>query len=371
MKIVYVITRSEAIGGAQLHLRDLAAAMQKRGHDVHVLVGDSDGPFFPLLDEVNVSYTKIKNLVRPVSPLTDWRCIGELKKVVKQHSPDLVHCHSAKAGLLGRYAASSLKIPSVFSAHGWSFTEGVKKSRAAVYKVAERMAARWCQRILCGCERDRQTGLVAGIADEKKIETIWYGIHNLDDAPMADPSTQPPNMVMVARFEEQKDHKTLISALGKVKDLGWTVDLLGDGPLRPANEALAAELGIADRINFAGAQPTREFLLKSQFFLLISNWEGLPLSTLEGMRVGLPLIGSDVGGIPEEITDGESGFVVRRGDVDQLADRLRQMISDPDMRIEMGRKGKERFDADFQYERMLARVENVYQRVVEEFKSRN
>lgn len=363
MKIAYVITRSDRIGGAQIHACDLASAMQNRGHDVNVLVG-GDGLFLEMLEKARVPFTPIANLVRPVHPYKDLLCANELTRAIDKVSPQVVHCHSSKAGILGRLAAKRLGIPSVFSAHGWSFTEGIKKHRAMVFKTAEKVAANWCNRILCGCERDRQFGLERGVGSEEKIETIWYGMHNLEDRPLADPSINPPRMTMVARFEEQKDHDTLVRALGQVKDLQWEIDLLGDGPLRSGIEKLTDSLGIADQVNFVGARPTREYLLRSQIFLLISNWEGLPLSTLEAMRVGLPLIGSDVGGIPEQITEGESGFIIPRGDSDLLAQRLRQMISDPEMRMRMGQAGKERFEADFQYERMLTKVERVYESVI-------
>lgn len=364
MDITYIITRSDRVGGAQLHVRDLAAAIQQRGHNVHVICG-GDGPFFQLLEEANLSFTKLPSLVRPVRPWTDWKCLGDLKSELKRLSPQVVHAHSSKAGLLGRLAAHQVGIPAVFSAHGWSFTDGIAPHLAFLYRIAERRAANWCQKILCGCESDRQLGLSAKVGDENKIETLWYGIHNLENPVIADSSKQPPNMVMVARFEPQKDHETLIRALGKVADLEWSIDLLGDGPLRPAMESLAKDLGIAQRVHFRGMQPSADFLPQSQLFLLITNWEGLPLSTLEGMRIGLPLVGSIVGGIPEQITDGESGFLIPRGDVETLANRLRELLTKPDMRIEMGQKGLERFQTDFQYERMLVNVESVYQQLAD------
>ncbi|MFK8112789.1 MAG: glycosyltransferase family 4 protein [Rubripirellula sp.] len=360
MDITYIITRSDRVGGAQLHVRDLSAAIQQRGHNVHVICG-GDGPYFDLLSDAGVSFTRLPSLVRPVRPGTDWKCLGDLKRELRRLNPQVVHAHSSKAGLLGRLAAHQLGIPAVFSAHGWSFTDGIAPHLAFVFRMAERRAANWCTKILCGCEGDRQMGLRAKVGDESKIQTIWYGIHNLSEPQKADPAKQPPNLVMVARFEPQKDHETLIRALGQVADLDWSLDLLGDGPLRPAMEALASELGIADRIQFRGMQPSSEFLPNSQLFLLITNWEGLPLSTLEGMRIGLPLIGTSVGGIPEQITDGESGYLVPRGDDHALADRLRKLLLDPSLRKQMGQKGLQRFHADFQYERMLEKVESVYQ----------
>lgn len=359
MKIVYAITRSDRVGGAQLHVRDLALAMKQRGHQVHVLCG-GDGVFFELLRDAGLDATAIGSLVRPVRPWVDRRCMTELAEQFSRLSPDLVHSHSSKAGVLGRYAAHRLGIPNVFSAHGWSFTPGISKNTAWVYKRVERHAAKWCDRILVGCEGDRQYGLEHGVGDPQKIKTIWYGIHHDADDPIADPARSPANLLMVARFERQKDHATLLHALARIKDCPWTVDLLGDGPLRVEAERLAAEYGISDRVRFRGAVPSAQYLGNAQLFLLITHWEGLPLSTLEAMRTGLPMIGTRVGGIPEQITDGENGYLVDRGDVETLAVRLRELVDQPALRRQFGEAGRARFLQDFTYDRMLDAVEMVY-----------
>lgn len=360
MRLLYVITHGRDIGGAQLHVRDLAEAMSRRGHDVRVLIGAEAGPIFDMLDAAGVPFTKLSSLIRPLRPATDVRCVFDLMSAMREFRPDVVHCHSSKAGILGRLAAHRVGVPAVFSAHGWSFADGIPAHTARPYLLAERAAARWCQRILTGCERDRRFGLDHGVGDEQLIETIWYGIHELDDGAMADPTVDPPKIAMVARFGPQKDHETLIRALGRLSHIDWSLELLGEGDSMADMQQLAKELGIVDRIGFLGQRPTRDTLLSSQVFALITNWEGLPLSTLEGMSVGLPLIGSDVGGLPEEIVEGETGFVVPRGDVGAVARQLELLLTDPELRRRMGQAGRARFVADFQYDRMADRVEAVY-----------
>src|SRR5699024_6423825 len=106
----------------------------------------------------------------------------------------------------------------------------------------------------------------------------------------------------------------------------WSLDLIGDGPLKDAIATLATDLGLWERIRFLGQRhDVAEHLARAQVFLLLSNWEGLPLSILEAMRAGLPVIASDVGGCNEAVVDGETGFVVQRGDVDALRERLTQL----------------------------------------------
>jgi glycosyltransferase involved in cell wall biosynthesis len=146
---------------------------------------------------------------------------------------------------------------------------------------------------------------------------------------------------MVARFEPQKDHATLIRALGGLRDLAWELDLIGDGPGMPAMQTLAAELGVGQRIRFLGQRmDVQRLLSEAQVAVRISNWEGLPLSILEAMRAGLPVIASEVGGIAETIRDGQTGYLVARGAVEQVRERLGRVLGDPTQRKTFGAAGR-------------------------------
>lgn len=120
-----------------------------------------------------------------------------------------------------------------------------------------------------------------------------------------------PLLVMVARFEEQKDHRTLILALSCLKDLEWHLQLVGDGPLLSSIKTLAEEKGIADRIEYLGRRrDIPEILQMADIFVLSTNWEGFPRSILEAMRAGLPVVATRVAGIPESVSDSETGYLV-------------------------------------------------------------
>ena len=163
----------------------------------------------------------------------------------------------------------------------------------------------------------------------------------------------------------QKDHATLFQALGGLRHLTWHLDLVGDGPLARASEQLAAKLGIADRITFWGARrDVAERLASAQAFILSSNFEGFPLSVLEGMRAGLPVIASSVGGTSESVDEGETGFLVERGDVTGFRERLAAVIADADLRIRLGARGRQRFEQEFTLERCFAHTLAVYQDVL-------
>ena len=129
--------------------------------------------------------------------------------------------------------------------------------------------------------------------------------------------------------------------------------------------ALAATLGIGDRVRFLGQRmDVDELLARAQASILATNWEGFPLSILESMRAGLPVVASAVGGIDEAIRDGDTGYLVPRGDVDALRDRIGRVLASPELRVRMGAAGRRFFEQEFTLERSVRRTLAVYEDVV-------
>jgi glycosyltransferase involved in cell wall biosynthesis len=129
--------------------------------------------------------------------------------------------------------------------------------------------------------------------------------------------------------------------------------------------ALAASLGIADRVRFLGQRmDVQRLLAESQIAALITNWEGLPLSILEAMRAGLPVVASDVGGIAETISEGESGFLAARGAVEQVRERIGRLLREPGLRNQMGAAGRSLYERQFTLEHCVTRTLQVYQSVL-------
>lgn len=361
MRIAYVITKSDLYGGAHVHLLDLATAMRSAGHDVTVLAG-GNGPLFDELSRRGITYHRLRHLVRPIRPWQDLRAVGELRRILASISPDIVAAHSSKAGLIGRFVARTLHIPVVFTAHGWSFTDGVAQNARRVYRTLERLAAPWADKIITVSDYDRQLAIVQRVAPEQKLITIHNGVHDVPSALHAAPAQHPPKIVMVARFDPQKDHELLVRALSELRNLEWSLELIGDGPLRPRVEELSITLGIQDRVHFAGARrDIAARLATAQLFVLTSNWEGLPLTILEAMRAGLPVIASNVGGICEAVRDGINGFLVPRGNVEILKERLIVLMTEPAIRERMGQEGRGLYEAEFTFDRMFEKTLSLYQ----------
>jgi len=190
--------------------------------------------------------------------------------------------------------------------------------------------------------------------------TIWNGIPDTIHHARPD-AAGIPTIVMVARCVPQKDHSLLLRAFAKIERPARVV-FVGDGPLLEALTTQAEQLGIRDRVEFLGQRfDIAEILAQAQIFALATRWEGFPLSILEAMRAGLPVVASNAGGVAEALIDGETGFLAECGDVDQFRDRLSNLLDDPLLRRRMGDAGRTRYQANFTLEQMLQKTLAVYQ----------
>ena len=365
MKIAYVVTRAEPIGGAQVHVRDFAYALQRRGHHPMVLTSGS-GPYTEALRSAGIETISLPSLQAAIHPVRDLRALHELRGVLKQSRPDLVSAHSSKAGVLGRLAARSLGIPVIFTAHGWAFTPGIPYPHATLYTWIERLAAPLASKVITVSEFDRRLALTRGVAASRKLVTIHNGMPDVDPELRADPTRTPVRFTMVARFEPQKDHTTLLHAMSGLPQDGWSLDLIGDGPLQARAEELCQRLGLTNRVRFWGQRMDVDArLAETQVALLISNWEGFPRSILEAMRAGLPVISTAVGGVVESVRNGETGFTVSRGDVAGLRQRLAQVLADAGLRARLGRNARQLYEERFTLEMTLEKTLAVYREVLE------
>jgi glycosyltransferase involved in cell wall biosynthesis len=286
-----------------------------------------------------------------------------LTALLRRLRPDLVSTHSSKAGWLGRMAARLTGFPVVFTAHGWAFADGVPAGPRLFYTLAERLAAPLADHIIAVSEYDRRLALERRIAGEDRITRIYNGIAD-PDVERASPRFGPPRIIMTGRFAEQKDHAGLVRALARLRCLDWTLHLAGDGATQSDVASLAASLGLQDRVNFLGQRNDIPSLLrKADVYALISHWEGFPYGILEAMCAGLPVVASDVGGVAEAVSHGDTGFVVPHADEQAIADALGRLLTSPELRARMGAAGRARYLSEFSIDMMIEHTFAVYQRV--------
>ncbi|MGP9801364.1 glycosyltransferase family 4 protein [Rheinheimera sp. NSM] len=364
LKVLFIITRSDVMGGASVHLLDLAAGLQERNYNVHILVGGI-GILQQRAAEFNLSISSVPSLMRQIHPLKDLKAYFELKRAIREFKPDLVHLHSSKAGLLGRLACKATDVPCVFTAHGWAFTEGVSAKRRWLYRVLERLAAPLAAKIIAVSDYDKALALQNGVATASSLTLVHNGVADKAEhtGVVQHCEKAEVRLIMVARFEQPKDQPRLLRVLSQLTALPWHLELVGDGPGLPAAQALCRQLGIAAKVTFSGActdVPRR--LAAADTFVLLSHWEGLPLTILEAMSLGLPVVASDVGGVSETI-DKQCGFLIAPTDDSALLNAFEQLISSASLRATMGMAARTRYQEHFTLERMINDTERVYQQV--------
>lgn len=364
MKILYIITRGDSIGGTQIHVRDFSLRLKAEGHEPVVVVG-TPGLLTEQLTRAGLRFIHLPELVRPIHPVKDLIAVRKLRRILRAEQPAIVSSHASKAGTVARLAARGLPLASVFTAHGWAFTDGVSPVKARLYAAVERCMSRFCDAIITVSQNDFDLAVEHGVASAPKMVRIHNGMPPRP-APERRAYGDPPRLIMVARFQRQKDHDTLFAALAELKDLTWRIDLVGDGPLLETYRARAAALGIVERTAFLGQRDdVPELLDRSDIFLLVSRWEGFPRSTIEAMRAALPVLISDVGGSAEAVIPGKTGYLIPREDSRVLADLIRGLLKDPARGAALGRAGRSRYEAEFSFDAMYARTWDVYTRVLE------
>jgi glycosyltransferase involved in cell wall biosynthesis len=260
-----------------------------------------------------------------------------------------------------------LGLPTVTTAHGWRFPLGKSPFQRWAIKAMERLAAPLAARIITVCESDRELAIRSRVAKAHRLVTIHNALPDVEPGLRAQPDESPPRLLMVARFTRQKDHATLFRALSGLLDIEWHLDLVGSGPLRATLEALADSMGIASCISFLGLRrDVPKLMARSQAVLLITHWEGFPRSILEAMRAGLPTVATDAGGARESVLDGETGFLITKGDVDALRGRLRELMFDGALRARMGAAGRALYEQRFTFPALVESTIAVYDTVLEE-----
>lgn len=356
MRVLVAITRGEC-GGAQAHVRDLVLGLRDR-IDFRLVVGEEEGLAEQLAPMIPVQV--LPALQRELLPRADRAAYKGLEGALRQHRPQLLHTHSTKAGLLGRVAARRVGVPGLHTAHSWAFSEGIRSSRRVAAVLAEAAVGRVTRGVIAVSEHDRDLALRFRVIPRERLRVVHNGVA---DSPLrARPESGPPVLTMVARFAAPKDHELLLRAAAQVRG-EWRLRLVGEGPELEASRLLAQQLGLA-KVEFTGArEDVPELLASSSALLLISRQEGFPLSILEGMRAGLPVLASRVGGVAEAVVAGQTGLLVDRGDQQGLSSALQRLVDEPALRASMGARGRARWEQRFTLDRMLSQTLLAYQEV--------
>ncbi|MBN1417880.1 MAG: GNAT family N-acetyltransferase [Planctomycetes bacterium] len=368
-RVCHIITRMIP-GGAQRVVSTLLRAGIAAGDEV-ILATGRDGGDEQVIDDLRATPILLEivpSLVRAPHPWRDLCAARHLRRLLASHTPDIVHTHTSKAGILGRRAAARAGVPRiVHSSHGHPFAIHGRLA-GAFYAFIERRAARWCDAIAVLSRDEREAFLARRVGSAGAYAVIGNGVAS--DAFDADPGHAreiragvpgPPDSPVAGTLCRLSFEKGLEDLLDAVTALRTPARLLvvGDGPLRGDLQARARALGIADRVLFAGHQePPNDWLAAMDVFVLASRYEGFGMAALEAMAAGCPVMVTRAGGLPELVEDGRSGLLVPPRDARALAEALERLLADDDLRRRIGAAAR-----DAARERTEARMVEAYFRL--------
>lgn len=360
MKIVQLITRMDTVGGAQIHVRDLASSLKEAGHSVYVVTGGTT----TIYEELTIIHCT--SLIRNLNVVADIHAFLEIRSILKKIRPDVMATHSSKAGIIGRLAGWSLRIPTLFTAHGWSFTEGVVGKKKKMYRMIERLIGRISDGVITVSAYDEKLAITHKVLPPEKIKTIHNGVRETVHARVSRHSSDRLTMVMVARFAAPKQQLALLKALTKMQQYEWEMVFAGEGPLLQQAQQFVESVGLNERVQFLGnCHDITAILQKSDVFILLSDWEGLPLSILEAMQCGLPIIASDVGGVSEAVRQSENGYIILPKDEGELVAKLSLLVTNPTLRLKMGQQSRMLYEKHFTFEQMYEKTFAYYEEIIE------
>ena len=383
MKIVHIITRL-IIGGAQENTLLSCEGQHALGHDVTLITGPALGPEGSLMPRATTAGYRVINLDimrRAIHPTRDFRVYQQLISHLRDLQPDIVHTHSSKAGILGRWAARRTRCPVVIhTIHGLAFTASTNPWINWSYKVLERRAAPLTTRIVCVADAMRDQSLAARIGTPDQYVTIYSG---MDTEPFLNPPVpreqvrqslglSPDHVVIgtIARLFDLKGHDDLLAIAPRLCSQNSAVRFLwvGDGTLRPRFEKQMSDMNLRDRFILTGmVPPTRVPELTNAMDILVhpSRREGLARALPQGALAQLPVITYDIDGNKEGLLDNVSGFVIPPFDVEKLLGSLSTLCQDPAKRKEMGQAGRQFALGRFGANVMVQSLDRLYKELIQ------
>lgn len=383
MRIAHVITRM-ILGGAQENtLFTCEDLLHEYGDEVLLITGPPLGPEGSLLDRARgrgVPLAIIPQMRRSIHPWRDWSSYRELKGILREFRPEVVHTHSAKGGILGRAAATRLQVPAiVHTVHGAPFHPYQGRGVREFFRRCERWAARRCHAMISVADAMTDLLVEAGVAPREKFTTIYSGMDvepflaagNQRDRVRSELGYRPDDIVIgkIARLFHLKGHNDVIKAARQVVAQHPRVRFLfvGDGVLQEALKSQIHAAGLDEFFRFTGLVPPQripELLAAMDIVVHASLREGLARVLPQALISGKPVVSYDIDGAREVVLPRMTGYLVPPLDVPQMTQALIELAADPSLRERLGTEGRRRFTDVFRHERMTAQIRALYERVL-------
>ncbi len=380
-KIAHIITKLE-LGGAQKTTLSLLRHLDENDYEIHLITS----PWGLLTEEAfciqGLRAFLVPALTSELNPLKDIISFLQILRYLRRRNISIVHTHSSKAGIIGRWAGRFAGVRFIFhTVHGWPFHIETNILARFFYTLLEKITSWITTRLIMVSDTDLKAGLKYVNKNRAKYVRISYGIESReffntnhikkskDTRLVSSLNIREDACVVgvICCFKPQKAPLDFVKVAKAVIDKGADVQFLsiGDGILRPAAEKMSLELGLNGNIKFLGWRKDIPALLSVvDILLLTSRWEGMPVVFFEALASGVPIIATDVGGASEVVKDGINGFLEKTGACEKLAEDVLSLAGNPEKRQTFSKVSRENFRDEFDIAYMTTRIENVYEQSI-------
>lgn len=384
MRVAHVITRM-IVGGAQENtLFNCLDLEREHGDQVLLITGPSVGPEGDLLSQGRAGELRVSvvdTLCREINPAKDLLAYWKIKRLIKEFQPDVVHTHSAKAGVLGRSAASNLSVPAIIhTVHGAPFHQYQGSVTRSIFRLVERWAAKRCHRIISVADAMTSLMVNSHVADESKFVTIYSG---MDVKPFL--SARDERLAIRSRYGIE-DHHLVIGKIARLFRLKGHDDVIaaarnvirhqpnarflfvGDGVLRQTLQKRICDLGLDDFFIFTGLVDPSEVpnLIGAMDLLVHASYrEGLARALPQALISGIPVVSYDIDGAREVVLNHKTGVLVQPGNIEALANGILELSSNHKIRQQYGLQGRNLFTEQFDHREMTRKIRDLYEEELE------
>jgi glycosyltransferase involved in cell wall biosynthesis len=379
MKILQLL--EAAATGAGRHVVDLTEGLLARGHEVHLLYSPlrCDRVFVADLDHLKMkrNFHSLPVPIERYPSMSDFPVIGKLRRYLRTRGPfDLVHCHSTKAGLIGRAGLIGHSVKRLYTPHGFlSMDLSARDVTARIAGGLEKILARFSAGVAVVSSEEHAHAVEIGIPRGKLclipngvVPPRMDDVENQRSACRRDWGLEQSDVCIgfTGRFTPVKGPEVMLdsfAAFRRRSRVPARLVMIGDGPLAASLRRQAANLNLEGEVLWLGARDARPLMPAFDIFALTSKSEGHPLVVLEAMTRGLPIVATGVGGIADTVQYGVNGFITPVGDEEAIVNALKKLADDPALRMRMGQASRH-ISRNFSADRMAEQTLAFYQEIV-------